>query len=128
MGYYSRYDVELQESREPRVSPEIEALTIRLDCLWEQLEDLLWWSGIPEFHDRYFYRDHVTEPYELPDTVQGALDAIAEVTQRLEAHKDQTRMYEIWLETVRKTGATPEGQLVLPRNMFPVYQLQMQAA
>ena len=128
MGFFSRYDIELQEHIEPTIPPEIETMTARLDYLWERLEDLLRRSENPEFHDHYFCHDHITEPYELPNTVQGALDAIAEITRRLEDHKDQARMYEIWLETVRKTGATPEGQLVLPRNMFPVYQLQMQVA
>ena len=128
MGYFSRYDVELQEHKEPSILPEIEAMTMRLDYLWERLEDLLRWSENPEYHDRYFYRDHVTEPYELPNTVLGGLDAIAEVMQRLEVHKGQVRMYEAWLETVRKTGATPEGQMVLPRHVFPMHQLQMQAA
>lgn len=128
MGYYSALDIRMQEEKAPVVPPKIEFLRCRLDYLWDRLEDLLRWSEDPQLHDRYFYSDHITQEYELPCTVQGALAAIEEITRQLDEHKEQARRYELWLETIRSTGATPEGQLVLSHTVFPRHHLQMDAA
>lgn len=128
MGYFSNYDIAQQEYREPTVPEWVESLRLRLDYLWDRLEDLLRWSEDPQFHDRYFYSDHIPEAHELPDTVQGALVAIEDANRQLREHNEQVRLYEFWIETVRRTGATPEGQMVLPRHVFPLHELQSQVA
>lgn len=128
MGYFSALDIQMQEDRAPVVPPRIDFLRCRLDELWERLEDLLRWSEDPEFHDRYFYSDHITEAYELPGTVQGALDAIRTVNQELDELNTKARNFEHWMKTVRSTGATPDGQIVLPAHIFPINHITMQAA
>ena len=128
MGYYSALDIQIQGEQSPAVPPRIEFLRGRLDVLWERLEDLLRWSEDPEFHDRYFYSDHITEAYELPGTVQGAVDAIRTVNQELDELNVKVRNFEHWMESVRTTGATPDGQFVISVHIFPVSYISTQAA
>ena len=128
MGYYSALDIQTQEERAPVVPPRIAFLRNQLDVLWERLEDLMRRSEDPELYDRYFYSDHITEAYELPETVQGALEAIRTATQELDALNVKTRNFEHWLETVRTTGATPDGQLVMSTRMFPISHISTPAA
>lgn len=128
MGFFSNLNISMQEQGEPTVSLWVERMRSRLDYLWEQLETLLRLSEVPQLHDRYFYSNHVPEAYELPDTVQGTLAAIHSVTQQLEERQASELRYDLWLKTVRETGVTPDGQMVLPRHIFPTGQLQMQVA
>lgn len=128
MGYFSRLEVTEAEHAEPMIDLVEDNLTQRLEVLWDQLAVLSWCCNDPEIYERYFYSDHIPEPYELPNTIQDVLCLISTLSQQLTEHREQKQRYDRWLEVVRSTGATPDGQIVLSACVFPLLHLKMQAA
>lgn len=128
MGFYSEYDIELQDKC---YTGEPDSLQYQLLDLKERLLALVEWlpaNPLDSYYDRYFYEDHITEPYEIPCTVQGLLKAIEIVEEKIANQKTENARRALFVESIFQTGATPNGQYVLPSYMFSPYELSGVAA
>lgn len=134
MGYFSKVDLALQEAEyrsQRQHAKKMDALKQRLEYLQEQfeaLEDSRPHDPLDPMYDRYFYADHITEPYELAKTAEGLYEAITLVLEEMAAQKNYFQKSQEWLKTIAETGSTPEGQIVLSPVLFPLEQYQMPAA
>ena len=127
MGYYSQAAVTATyTSNQPDfLHPQAgNSLRLRLSELQVQLEELE--ASRPHdrmhpFYDRFFYSDFVCD--EFPHTIQGLLQAIAEVKEEI------ARQDILWLEeqhllaSIRNTGADQNGQVVFAAIFLPHHAL-----
>ena len=131
MGFYSEYDIELQSKHYIDKADELSSLQYQLWDLKDRLltlEECLPTNPLDPQHDRYFYEDHVTEPYEIPCTIQGLLNAIKLVEEKIEKLKSEKIHRTLFIESIFRTEATPSGQYVLPICIFSPYELAEFAA
>ena len=130
MGYFSELDIELQTYTYGDQSC--------LDELWCELHDLQnWLDDLEEMrphdpmdpdYDRYFYEDHITERYELADTVEGLLRQMDTVRSLIREEEDLECQRAAFVKALVETGATPRGQFVIPLNLYPLSDFNTAAA
>ena len=120
MGYFSQLALTMNERQSFRPDAsypsEINYLELRLGELYNQLEELNAFRPHDPMHplyDRYFYEDHLPNPYEIPNTVQGVLSAIREAEEMLAKHTRKEENYRQFISAVEHTGAAPDGQYVI---------------
>lgn len=129
MGFFSELDIEVQSCSNDAENC-LDGLRFELQSLQNRLDDLEEYRPCDPtdlFYDRYFYEDHITELYESEDTVQGLLRQMELVKNKLCAEKLRERARIAFVNAVLDTGATPQGQLVLPHRLYPVQELNMAA-
>lgn len=129
MGYFSQLALTLDERQSFRpdasYSSEINYLELRLGDLYNQLEELNAFRPHDPMHplyDRCFYEDHLPNPYEIPNTVQGVLSAIRVVEETLAKRTRQEEEYRQFISAVENTGTAPDGQYVILCAFLPAAQ------
>jgi len=131
MGFYSEYDIKRNAGHSDGDPAALSALQYRLADLKDRLLSIEAWlpvSPLDPMYDRFFYEDHIVEPYEIPKTAQGLLDAIRIVEEQIANQQIEELRHSLFLFSVLHTGATPSGQCVLPIHMFSPYELFETAA
>lgn len=131
MGFYSEYDIDRQTRCGCEDSTTLDSLQYRLSDLKDRLLALDQWLSVgplDPMYDRFFYEDHIVEPYEIPKTAQGLLEAISIVEEQIENKKVEELRRNMFVISIFQTGATPSGQYALPIHMFSPYELFETAA
>ena len=127
MGYYSQAATTAEyTSRQPDfLHPQAgNSLRLRLSELQVQLEVLEAIRPHDRMHplyDRFFYSDFACD--EFPDTVQGLLQAIAEVKDEIFQQDILGLEEQRLLASIRNTGADQNGQVVFAAVFLPYHSV-----
>ena len=127
MGYFSRetmaWSEQLRERSDWNNPTEEAVLRCQMEELMtqmEELDDMRPRDPLHPMYDRYFYEDHLSRSYEMPDTVQGLLRAIESLRAEIQKREKAIAKRNRFLASVRNTGADEDGQFVLISALMPL--------
>ena len=129
MGYFSELDYMQHEEVEWSSAAKVQQLADRIDYLNDSLVDMEEQCPRdmcdPGF-DRMFYSECLVDACGDVNTIQGVLQEIRKTEEllRIAAVEEQRELKEQqertdWRNTVWRTGATPDYQIVLLSAFFP---------